>query len=138
MSQDEPKSDGKGYQLRGEVAHVGEIEEVGSKGFRKQLLVVRTADEKYPQEVPIYFTQSNIAKISDKDVEAGNEVTVTFDLRGREWNGKYYPELNGWKIVNHSAQRPPATDQEPTPAPAPASKGEARPSQLKDEEDLPF
>lgn len=133
---DSKNSSGKGYELRGEVVTVGAIETVGAKGFRKRLIVIRTDDAKFPQEVPIYFTQDNCGRLDN--IAPGSEATVTFDVRGREYNGRYYPELSGWKIVNHSAQDPAPTDQEPSPSPAPAASGEARPSQLKDEEDLPF
>jgi hypothetical protein len=31
-------------------------------------------------------------------------VTVSFDIRGREYNGRYFNNLQGWKIVTAGAQ----------------------------------
>ncbi len=28
----------------------------------------------------------------------GDEINVHFNLRGREWNGKYFTNLNAWKV----------------------------------------
>jgi single-strand DNA-binding protein len=28
----------------------------------------------------------------------GDEITVKFDVRGREYNGNYYVDLNAWRI----------------------------------------
>jgi len=117
---------GKGYQLRGEVVHVREVETVGAKQFQKRALIIRTPDARYPQEAPIYFVQANTSKLDG--IAAGDDVTVTFDLSGREWNGKWYAELRGWKVEKHGG-----TETELTPGPAPAASGEA-----KAEENLPF
>jgi single-strand DNA-binding protein len=35
--------------------------------------------------------------ILDKFKE-GQEVEVSFNLRGREWNGKYFTNLEAWKV----------------------------------------
>jgi hypothetical protein len=99
---------GKGYQLRGRVVTVGGVETVGAKGFLKRMIVIDTEDDKYPQQVPIWFVQGQTAKLDA--AFAGDDVSVTFDLNGREWNGKYYAELRGWKIEKHGgADAAPAT-----------------------------
>jgi hypothetical protein len=98
---------GKGYQLRGRVVTIGGTETVGAKGFQKRLIVVDTEDDKYPQQVPFYFVQAHTAKLDG--IFAGDDVTVTYDLNGREWSGKHYAELRGWKIEKHggaAAQAP--------------------------------
>jgi hypothetical protein len=33
----------------------------------------------------------------------GDKVKVSFDLRGREWNGKYLTNLNAWRVDNAGA-----------------------------------
>ena len=32
------------------------------------------------------------------NVKEGQKVTVSFDISGREWNGRYFVNLNAWKI----------------------------------------
>jgi single-strand DNA-binding protein len=34
-----------------------------------------------------------------ENLQVGQQVTVTFDIRGREYNGRYFNNLQGWKIV---------------------------------------
>ncbi len=51
-------------------------------------------------------------------LEPGQEVTVSFDIRGREYNGRYFNNLQGWKVVaaeGGAADQPPPQDDEPPP-----------------------
>jgi hypothetical protein len=44
----------------------------------------------------------------------GDQLKVYFDLRGREWNEKYFTNLNAWKIENAGASANPAVPAPPT------------------------
>lgn len=66
-----------------------------SDSFTKRELIIET-EEKYPQKVKIEFVNSGINSLMDK--KEGQEVKVSFNIRGREWNDKYFVSLNGWKI----------------------------------------
>ena len=37
-------------------------------------------------------------------LQPGQEITVTFDIRGREYNGRYFNNLQGWKITTAADQ----------------------------------
>lgn len=116
------------YDLTGRVKLVGDARVFGS-GFEKRELVVTVEDGKYPQDICIEFCQGNVSKLDD--VRAGDEVTVSFDLRGREYNGRYFNSLNGWKVVVEG-RRPSSTERPPvTPTPG-------KPLQNEDEDDIPF
>ena len=41
----------------------------------------------------------------------GDEVKVSFDVESREWNGKWFTQLNAWKVERQGAQPAP---QQPT------------------------
>jgi hypothetical protein len=58
--------------------------------------VIQTPDEKYPQSIQFQLMNDRIQEM-DK-FTMGEELEVTFDLRGREYNGKYYNTLNAYKI----------------------------------------
>jgi len=112
-------------QIEGSVHHVGQTEERGSNGFKVRVLVVKT-DGDYPQTIPVEFTQDRVSKLDG--LKPGQRVTVSTDLRGREWqnsNGetKYFLSLNGWRIE--------VQDEVPEPG---------RPSPVADDkpDDLPF
>lgn len=86
----------------GKVIVIGQTETVGSAGtFKKRLIVVETS-EQYPQKVPVDFVQDKCG-ILDK-YKVGDEVTIGVNIRGNEYNGKYYVSLNGWKISNSNVQ----------------------------------
>lgn len=88
-------------------------------GFSKREFVV-TTQEQYPQDIKLEMVKD---KTSLLDMfKTGDSVEVSFNVRGNEYNGKYYVSLQGWKI-NKSGQ---AAPQE---APAPITE---------DDELLPF
>ncbi len=64
-------------------------------GFQKREIVV-TTDEKYPQDIKLEFTKDK-CEILD-NYRAGQAVEIAFNLRGNEYNGKYYVNLQAWKI----------------------------------------
>ena len=66
-----------------------------SDTFTKRELIIET-EEKYPQKVKIEFINSGINSLMDK--KEGQQVKVCFNVRGREWNEKYFVSLNGWRI----------------------------------------
>ena len=83
-------------EIKGKVYQVGATEEVGQNGFRKRQLVIET-NEQYPQKLAIDFVQD---KVSDLDnINVGDNVEVSINIRGSEYNGKFYTNLQGWKII---------------------------------------
>ena len=86
------------YTFTGRVVHVSEVEEVGQKGTPKLMFVVSDEAEKYPQEVVFESLGKSVANI-ERDVREGEQVTVSFDIRGRHWKDeKWFVSLNAWKV----------------------------------------
>lgn len=88
------------YELSGKIKLIQEAKTFDS-GFTKREMVVIVEDGKYPQEINLEFVQDKVALL--EKLQAGQEVTVTFDIRGREYNGRYFNNLQGWKIVTQGA-----------------------------------
>lgn len=83
-------------EVTGKIKALGETQVVGSAGtFKKRTLVVST-DEQYIQHIPIDFVQDK-CDILDK-YKIGDSVKVSINIRGNEYNDKYYCSLNGWRI----------------------------------------
>lgn len=82
-------------ELTGKVIIKGATETVGNSGFEKRLLVIET-EEQYKQKVPIDFVQGKVNLLDN--IKLGDEVKVSINIRGNEYNDKYYVSLNGWKI----------------------------------------
>ena len=83
------------YELPGKIKLIGDVQSFPS-GFTKREFVVTTADEKYPQDIKLEAVKDDCAKL-DK-YEPGDDITVHFNLRGNEYNGKYYVSLAAWKF----------------------------------------
>lgn len=81
-------------EVKGEIIHIGETETVGN-AFRKRQVVVET-QEQYKQQIAIDFVQDKTSLLDQFSI--GNNVSVSINIRGNEHNGKYYVNLNGWKI----------------------------------------
>jgi single-strand DNA-binding protein len=124
------------YDLTGKVKLIQDAQTFGS-GFTKREMVVVVEDGKYPQEINLEFVQDKVSLLDT--VQVGQEVTVTFDIRGREYNGRYFNNLQGWKIQAGEAVAAPA-------APAAAPAADKPPVSDKDvpadfdeyEDDIPF
>ena len=90
------------YDLTGKIKLVQGAKTFDS-GFTKREMVVTVEDGKYPQEINIGFVQDKTSLLDN--LRVGQEVTVTFDIRGREYNGRYFNNLQGWKIEAQGAER---------------------------------
>ena len=64
-------------------------------GFTKREFVVTTEDQ-YPQDLALEFVKDKCA-VLDKYKE-GDRVNVQYNLRGSEYNGRYFVNLQAWKI----------------------------------------
>lgn len=84
------------YELTGTIKLIQEAKTFDS-GFTKREMVVTVEDGKYPQEINLEFVQDKVGLLDN--LRPGQEVTVTFDIRGREYNGRYFNNLQGWKIT---------------------------------------
>jgi hypothetical protein len=97
-------------------------------GFEKREFVITTVDDKYPQDVKFELVKEKTGII--EDVPAGAEVEVHFNIRGNEYNGKYYVNLHCWKldVLEEITLTPPSIKTKPNTV------------SLMDveEEDLPF
>ena len=47
-----------------------------------------------------------------RDIEEGAEVNVSINLSSREYNGRYYHNIDGWFIAKLSEQTVGATDED--------------------------
>ena len=116
------------YDLTGKVKLIQEAKTFDS-GFTKREMVVTVEDGKYPQEINLEFVQDKASLLDN--LRVGQEVTVTFDIRGREYNGRYFNNLQGWKIVAASDESAMSGSEQP-PAPPHGS-----PADYEDDE-IPF
>lgn len=86
------------FTAKGKVKVVGQLEKI-SDSFHKRKLVLEI-DGKFPQFVEFEFTQDRVAKLDG--LKVGQDVSVDFYLRGREWSKdgqtKYFTSLDGFNV----------------------------------------
>lgn len=83
------------YELSGKIKVIEDTQSFSS-GFTKREFVVTTGDSKYPQDIKFEVVKDKTALLDSLSV--GQEVSVNFDIRGNEYNGRYYVNLNCWKL----------------------------------------
>lgn len=100
------------YELTGTVHSVKETQTFPS-GFQKREFIIETADEKYPQTIKLEAVKDGCSKLDG--YEEGDSISVSFNLRGNEYNGKYYVSLQAWKISGEPSgvgKEPPERQQQ--------------------------
>ncbi|MCF0202631.1 MAG: DUF3127 domain-containing protein [Bacteroidaceae bacterium] len=65
-------------------------------------------------------------KINNMNIQVGEELTVSFDIDAREYNGRWYNTLSAWKVDRTPVVQPDAAGQ---PVAAPAAQQFAQPTQ---------
>ena len=67
------------------------------KSFEKQSILVEQAGTEFNKEVVISFFGDKIKSL--RDIEEGSDVSVSINLSSREYNGKYFHNIDGWFIA---------------------------------------
>lgn len=119
------------YEATGKIKMIGAVQSFAS-GFTKREFVVTTANDKYPQDIKFDVVKEKCAMLDS--FNTGDEVQVNFDIRGREYNGKYYVDLSCWKLqAADGAASPPHGER---PAASSSPKGEPSISDLRNDDDF--
>ncbi|WP_321437612.1 DUF3127 domain-containing protein [uncultured Bacteroides sp.] len=94
--------------------------------WKKQDYVIETHDQ-YPKKMCFNLWGDRIDQFT---IQMGEEVTVSFDIDCREWNGKWFNDIRAWKV-----DRNPGAGENAQPFQQPANV-EFTATDAKD--DLPF
>jgi single-strand DNA-binding protein len=110
-----------------------------SSGFTKREFVL-TTEEQYPQDIKFELIKDKTSVIDR--FNPNDTIKVSFNLRGNEYNGKYYVNLQAWRVEageNAGAPIPPPLDPMAEPVSAPSAPP-SHAGTIDDigEDDLPF
>ncbi len=123
-------------EIKGKVHEIGAIQQV-SETFKKRDLIVEYAENPtYPEYIRFEALQDKTALFDT--LKAGDEIEVSFNLRGRPWTNKdgvtsYFNSLVVWRITslaNGAGAAPAAAPQYAAPVDVNTAAGE--------DDDLPF
>lgn len=102
-------------ELTGTIKAIMDMETFDS-GFTKREFVITTGED-YPQDVKLECIKDRCTMLDGHSV--GDKVTALFNIRGNEYNDRYYVNLQCWRIE----EEPP--DDECPPDPTPEDLGAA-------------
>jgi len=123
-------------EITGKVHEVGPVQQV-TDTFKKRDLVVQYAENpQFVEYIKFEATQDRVTIFDNLNV--GDEVAVSFNLRGRPWTNKegitsYFNSLVAWRVNKVNTDQP-SSNQYNTPPSAPPVDI----SSSNEEDDLPF
>ena len=105
------------HEIKGTIKLIEDTKEFSS-GFKKREFVITTDDGKYPQDIKFEVLKDKCDSMDQFSV--GDSVDVSFNIKGNEYNGSYYVNLQCWRLAKDGAgqQRQPHPPQQQAPAPA--------------------
>lgn len=95
--------------IKGTVEGVLPLQEFAS-GFTKQVLVINVSHAKFPTVIPVEFAKEKTAMLNG--LKEGEQVTAFINIRGNEYNGKYYASIQGWKLERGEAKKTESQEDE--------------------------
>lgn len=112
--------------IKGKIIQKLDLQSGTSKAgnaWKKQEYVLETLDS-YPRKVKFDFFGD---RADQYPLEVGDVITLSYDIESREFNGRWYTDIRGFKAMKEDpnmaaapAPYPPAAGE---PAPAPAADG---------------
>jgi len=86
--------------ITGKLHKVGELRQISDNLTIQDFVVLDDSNAQYPQHVS--FQAKNSATGMLASLQTGQQITVHFNLRGREFvkdgNSKYFNTLEAWKL----------------------------------------
>ncbi len=124
------------FELNG-IVKLKKDEQKVSDAFKKREFVVTDNSSNYPQHILFQLTQER-CKLLD-DINEGDQVKVSFFIKGREWQGKdgggvkYFTSLDAWRVERGTKEY-----SKESQAPASLSANGGGLSNAEETDDLPF
>jgi single-strand DNA-binding protein len=119
------------FEIEGKLVKIYPTEQK-TASFAVREFVIEVPDGNYPQMVKFQTSQERCSVMDN--YREGEKIKVSFDLRGREWQGKYFTTLNAWRVdkagadsditpTDNSFPEDPFPSMEPPRAPSNNSNG---------------
>ena len=93
----------KTMEITGKIIAVlperGGVSKTGNE-WKMQEYVLET-HEQFPKK--LCFNVFGADKIAQFNIQAGDELTVSFDINAREYNGRWYNDIRAWRVERSTA-----------------------------------
>lgn len=88
------------YELIGTLKVKNDTQVVSEKFSKREFVITTDTSSNYPQFISLQLTQDRCSLLDQYNV--GDELKVSFNLRGREWSGpqgiRFFNSLEAWRI----------------------------------------
>ncbi|MBR2147555.1 MAG: DUF3127 domain-containing protein [Muribaculaceae bacterium] len=127
-------------EVKGKIIQKFDLQSGTSKAgnpWKKQNYLLETLDS-FPRKIYFDFFGD---RADQYPLEVGDMINLSFDIECREYQGRYYTDIRGWKAekidstTQAAPQAPVAPDAPPAPIAPPANEPTFEQTQ---EDDLPF
>lgn len=86
-------------EIKGKIIQVmepiGGISKSTGKEWKKQEYILETTDSQYPRKICFNLW----GDVMDRaNIQLGEDVTVQVDIESREFNGRWYTDVKGWRV----------------------------------------
>lgn len=119
------------FELTGTLKHLMDLQTFAS-GFTKREFVIEVQDGKYPQMIKFECVKDKTSILDGLAI--GDNVSVTFDIRGNEFKERFYVNLVAWKLSK--ADGAPASESQD--GPPTSSLDDQFDNEPDDSDDIPF
>ena len=99
-------------EIKGRIKKISETVQISERFRKREFVIEYASNPDYPQPLQFEMVQDRCELLDS--FQEGQQVEISFDLRGREWTNpqgqvKYFNSLQAWKLVaeNHSVESPP-------------------------------
>lgn len=96
--------------MKGTLYRVMDVWKSETSDFYKRDFVVTTEGE-YPTDVKFTAFKERTEQL--EGLKPGDKVVVKFDVKGREYNDRYYVDLNAWRVEKSVSEQAKEQSSEP-------------------------
>ena len=101
-------------QVKGTIKVINQTQVISEKFSKREFVL--TDESQYPQDILFQATQDKCSLLDN--IGVGQQVEVSFNLRGREWTSpagevKYFNTLEAWRIEVLGGASQPTEDVDP-------------------------
>lgn len=123
------------------VGETSGVSKSSGKPWKKKNFVLETQDGgSFPRKIAFDLFGDRVDQFP---INVGDEITLSFDIESREYMGKWYTDIRGWKVEKLDPSQVPATPPSaysaasgaPVPPPPVVNMPPVEPA---NSEDLPF
>lgn len=125
--------------IEGVIRHIMQpqtgISKSGKPWFKQEFVLETTGQ--YPKKVA--FSIMKEETVRNAQIQVGHNVKIEVDASSREYNGKWYTELNAWRVNNMSVGGQNSVYQQTAPQGySPIPQGQPQATAPTNDESLPF